>query len=69
MFAIIKAAFAQRRKTLVNALRNAAELRKPDGTSYTREEAEQALTACGFPLTIRGEALGLQEFANLSDVL
>ena len=69
MFAIITAAFAQRRKTLVNALRNAAELRKPDGTSYTREEAEQALTACGFPLTIRGEALGLQDFANLSEVL
>ncbi|MBR0397138.1 MAG: 16S rRNA (adenine(1518)-N(6)/adenine(1519)-N(6))-dimethyltransferase [Eubacterium sp.] len=69
MFAIIKAAFAQRRKTLVNALRNAADLRKEDGTSYSREEAEQALTACGFPLTIRGEALGLQEFAKLSDIL
>ena len=69
MFAIIRAAFSQRRKTLVNALRNAADLRKPDGTSYTREEAEQALMACGLPLTVRGEVLGLQEFARLSDTL
>ena len=69
MFAIIRAAFSQRRKTLVNALRNAADLRKPDGSSYTREEAEHALTACGLPLTIRGEALGLEEFAKISDIL
>ena len=69
MFCVIKAAFAQRRKTLVNAVRNAAELRRQDGMPYTREQVEQALEACGLPPNIRGEALSLEEFARLSDRL
>ena len=69
MFRVIRAAFSQRRKTLVNALRNAADLRKPDGSPYTREEVEQALEACGLQENIRGEKLGLAEYARLSDYL
>lgn len=63
MFRIIRASFNQRRKTLVNGLKNARDL------EFTREEVESALTACGFPLNIRGEALTLQNFADLSNCL
>ncbi len=35
----------------------------------TKEEIEHAITACGFPLTVRGETLELADFARLSDVL
>ena len=63
MFRIIKASFMQRRKTLVNGIKNAAFL------PYGREETEKALKECGLPLTIRGEALSLEQFAALSDAL
>lgn len=63
MFRIIRASFNQRRKTLVNGLKNARDL------EFTREEVESALTACGFPLNIRGEALTLQNFADLANCL
>ena len=61
MFAIIRASFNQRRKTLVNGLKNASEL------SFTKEQIENALTSAGFPLNIRGEALTLEQFAQLSN--
>ena len=63
MFKLIRAAFNQRRKTLVNALRNSPEL------SLTREQIEEALTKLNMDINIRGEMLGLEEFARLSEVL
>jgi len=63
MFRIIRAAFGQRRKTLVNALGNCAEL------PVTKEEAAVALETLGLRPDIRGEALDLGEFAQLSNVL
>lgn len=62
MFSIIRASFNQRRKTLVNGLKNAAEIH------FTREEIEEALTECGLPLNVRGEALSLEQFAKLSNI-
>ncbi|MDO4600880.1 MAG: 16S rRNA (adenine(1518)-N(6)/adenine(1519)-N(6))-dimethyltransferase RsmA [Eubacteriales bacterium] len=61
MFRIIRASFNQRRKTLVNGLKNSQEL------SYSREEIEKVLNACGIPLNIRGEALTLSEFARIAN--
>ena len=63
MFSVIRAAFNQRRKTLVNALRNDASLQ------LDREQAEAAIAACGLPADIRGERLSLEDFAALSDEL
>ena len=63
MFRLIRAAFAQRRKTLVNTLRNDSSL------SYSREQLEAVLAAMGLPAAVRGERLSLAEFAELSDRL
>ena len=63
MFSIIRASFNQRRKTLANGLKNSELLH------FSKEEIEAAITTCGWPLTIRGEALNLQEFARLTDEL
>ncbi len=63
MFAIIHASFQQRRKTLVNGLANALEL------SFSKEEIITALEAASLPLTVRGEALTLAQFAELADML
>lgn len=63
MFQIIRASFNQRRKTLANSLKNY------DGLSFEKEVIEQAIAACGFPPAVRGEALSLEEFARLSNVL
>ena len=63
MFRIIRASFNQRRKTLVNGLKNASEL------SFSKEQIEAAIQAIGQPLTIRGEALSLAQFAQLANVL
>lgn len=60
MFALIRAAFNQRRKTLVNALSNAS------GLGVTREQAMSALENMQLSPTIRGEALTLEQFARLS---
>lgn len=62
MFRIIRASFNQRRKTLANGLKNSQEL------NYTKEQVESAITECGLPLNIRGEALTLEQFAKLSDI-
>ncbi|MCI6537842.1 16S rRNA (adenine(1518)-N(6)/adenine(1519)-N(6))-dimethyltransferase RsmA [uncultured Eubacterium sp.] len=61
MFRIIRASFNQRRKTLVNGLKNSGEI------NFTKEQIETVITAIGKPLTIRGEALTLAEFAALSN--
>ena len=62
MFKLIRAAFNQRRKTLSNALSNA-------GIGISREKCVEALKTMGLSETIRGEALTLEEFAKLSDIL
>ena len=61
MFRLIRASFNQRRKTLVNGIKNSGDL------PYGREEAEQALKAVGLPENIRGEALTLEQFAALTN--
>lgn len=63
MFAIIRASFNQRRKTLVNGLNNAANL------SYNKVQIEDALSEMNLPPTVRGESLTLKQFAKLSDIL
>ena len=63
MFDIIRASFNQRRKTLVNGLTNAS------GLKVTKEAVLAALEKMGLPATIRGEALTLVQFAQLSDIL
>ncbi len=63
LFALIRASFNQRRKTLVNGLGNAAELK------LGKEKVVQALAQMGLSATIRGEALTLEQFAQLSDLL
>ena len=66
MFALIRAAFNQRRKTLANAISHGYTL---GGKQYTREEVTGALDKMGLPPTVRGEALSLEQFAQLSILL
>lgn len=63
MFALIRAAFNQRRKMLANALSGAGEV------SLTKENVAQALGKLNISETIRGEKLTLAEFAELSNLL
>ena len=63
MFRLIRASFNQRRKTLANGLKNSP------GLDYTKEEIEAAIEALGRGASIRGEALTLEEFAKLADLL
>ncbi len=63
MFALIRASFNQRRKTLVNGLSNA------QGLSVTKDQVVVALEKMGLPATIRGEVLTLAQFAELSNLL
>lgn len=62
MFNIIRASFNQRRKTLANGLTNG-------GLGLTREMVTDALAQMGLSETIRGEALTLEQFATLSNIL
>ena len=57
----VRAGFALRRKTLVNSLQTGWELPKDTLTDI--------VTACGLEPTVRGERLGLEEYARLSDAL
>ena len=63
LFQIVRASFNQRRKTLANGLKNY------EGLSFDKETVEKAIAECGFSPSIRGEALSLEEFAALSNVL
>ena len=63
LFAVIRASFNQRRKTLANGLSNAQGLR------VTREQVVSALEEMGLSATIRGEALTREQFAQLSNIL
>ena len=61
LFQIIRASFNQRRKTLLNGLSN--------GLHYSKEQIAQAIEKAGFVPTVRGEALSLEDFATLTNIL
>lgn len=62
LFRTVRGGFAQRRKTLVNSLSSVfSEFSKPD--------IAEAIAACGLPESVRGERLGLEEYAALADAL
>lgn len=60
IFAVVNAAFAQRRKTLLNALSSAY------GSRFPKNELRQILLDCGLSETVRGERLGLEQFSKLA---
>ena len=61
LFQIIRASFNQRRKTLQNGLSN--------GLHYSKEQIAEAIEKAGFSPTVRGEALSLEDFATLTNIL
>lgn len=63
MFRLIRASFNQRRKTLQNGIANSAEL------SFSKTQVAEAIAKAGFDSNVRGEKLGLSEFARLADIL
>ena len=63
MFQIIRASFNQRRKTLANGLNNFP------GLNLSKEAIQQCIEELGVPATIRGEALSLEQFAQLSNII
>ena len=63
MFSIIRASFNQRRKTLQNGINNSSALH------FSKEQVVEALGEMELSPTIRGEALSLEQFARLSDLL
>lgn len=62
LFSVIKAAFGQRRKTLVNALSTAFP-------RHSKSDLTETILSCGFPATVRGETLSIADFAELADKL
>ncbi len=62
LFDVIKAAFGQRRKTLVNALSAAFP-------SVSKATLTGQISACGLASTVRGETLSIESFARLADLL
>ena len=58
---IVRASFSQRRKTLVNGLCSAVPLKK--------DEIEAAIVSCGLDPRVRGETLGLDGFAAVTDAI
>lgn len=63
MFRLIRASFNQRRKTLANGLNNAPDIH------LSKEQIQESIEELGVPVTIRGEALTLEQFARLSDII
>ena len=63
MFQIIRASFNQRRKTLANGLNNSPEIKLP------KEVIINAIESLGKGASVRGEALTLEEFAKLSNII
>ena len=59
-FRLVRAAFGQRRKTLLNAL---------TGAGLTKEQCRAGLAAAGIAESLRGEQLSLADFARLSDAV
>lgn len=62
-FKVVKASFAQRRKQLINGLLSTF------GGKLSREQLAQAIADCGLPADVRGERLGIEEFAALSKAI
>ena len=62
-FRVVRAAFAQRRKTLLNGLTAAF------GSTLSKEALAGIITGCGLPENVRGERLGIPEFAALAKAL
>jgi len=62
-FKVVKASFAQRRKQLINGLLTSF------GSKLNREQLAQVIAECGLPADIRGERLGIAEFAALSKAI
>lgn len=62
-FQIVRSAFNQRRKTLTNGLYNAGFI------NLTKEEITDLIIKIDRPANIRGEALTLEEFADLSNLI
>lgn len=63
MFSLIRASFNQRRKTLANGLNNFPAI------ALSKEEIQACIEELGVPVTVRGEALTLQQFARLSNII
>lgn len=63
MFALIRASFNQRRKTLANGLSHSGQL------SLSKELIQECIDELGVPANIRGEALSLEQFARLADII
>ena len=63
MFRLIRAAFNQRRKTLANGLKNSGEL------NLSKEVITAAIEKLGKGSSVRGEALDLEEFARLTNII
>lgn len=63
MFRLIRASFNQRRKTLANGLGNAPDI------PLSKEQIQESIVELGVPVTIRGEALTLEQFAALSNIV
>ena len=63
MFQIIRASYNQRRKTLANGLNNFP------GLNLSKEAIQQCIEELGVPVTVRGEALSLEQFARLSNII
>ena len=63
LFKIIRASVNQRRKTLQNGLNNSSEL------NFTKDQIAAAIAEAGFSPSVRGEALTLEQFAKLTDIL
>ena len=63
LFKIIRASFNQRRKTLQNGLNNSSEL------NFTKDQIAATIAEAGFSPSVRGEALTLEQFAKLTDIL
>ena len=63
LFQLIRASFNQRRKTMTNSVCGCAEL------GITKEKLIEALEECNLSPTVRGEALTLEQFAKLSNIL
>ncbi|MBQ9614532.1 MAG: 16S rRNA (adenine(1518)-N(6)/adenine(1519)-N(6))-dimethyltransferase RsmA [Lachnospiraceae bacterium] len=66
LFAVIRASFNQRRKTLANALSHGLQY---EGRTFSREEVTAALEAVGKPADVRGEKLSLSDFAAFTNAL
>lgn len=62
LFQVIRGAFAQRRKTLINSLSTVV-------SHIPKAALAEIVVACGYPETVRGETLDLHGFAKLANAI